>query len=113
MTDVPLPDDLGLRIRAARQQAGLTQSQLAERVGGVYKGTVSKWESGAQSPSRHLAAIEAALGIQLSDHERPALRLSDLAQLSNAELTNHLARIVAEVARRLPDDPEPDPTVPV
>lgn len=35
--------------------------------------------------------------------------MTDVARLSNAELANQLVRLATEVARRLPDDREPDP----
>jgi transcriptional regulator with XRE-family HTH domain len=42
---------LGDRIRVAREELGITQSELARRVN-VRPQTVSQWESGAKSPSR-------------------------------------------------------------
>lgn len=39
--------DIGRRIRAARTIAGLTQTDLANKVG-VHMQTVSKWERGVQ-----------------------------------------------------------------
>lgn len=103
----PSLNELGHTISAARQQNGMTQTELAKLVA-VNKSTVSKWESGVQNPGRHMAALEAALGIQLTaGSARPIVQLHDLAQLSNAELVNHLARVTAEVARRLPADDLP------
>jgi DNA-binding XRE family transcriptional regulator len=43
---------LGIHIRAARQQAGLTQGELAELVG-VQPSCVSQWERGVFEPSLH------------------------------------------------------------
>ena len=39
-------------LRAVRQAAGLSQTQLAERVG-VSQGAVSRWEHGARLPNVH------------------------------------------------------------
>ena len=41
---------IGNRIMALREEDGLTQAQLAERVG-VSQATVSQWESGTRTPS--------------------------------------------------------------
>jgi len=41
---------LGLRIRSGRDRLGLTQSELAERVG-VSRLTIVRWETGAMPPS--------------------------------------------------------------
>ena len=40
---------IGLRLKAARNVKGLTQQQVADRLG-VIKGTVSAWETGRWSP---------------------------------------------------------------
>ena len=40
---------IGLRLKAARNSKGLTQQQVADRLG-VIKGTVSAWETGRGSP---------------------------------------------------------------
>ena len=42
--------DLGARIRAARQAAGLSQEKLAERLG-LTRQAVIKWETGQSAPS--------------------------------------------------------------
>jgi transcriptional regulator with XRE-family HTH domain len=50
------------RIRAARQDADLTQAELAERVG-VPQSSVSRWESGEVDPTTgKLAQIAHATG---------------------------------------------------
>lgn len=43
-------DELGARIRVARERQQLTQAELAERVGG-HTNTISKWERGLSVPS--------------------------------------------------------------
>ena len=45
-----MTNDLPRKIRVARDQAGLTQVALAERLG-VEQSAVSRWESGASAPS--------------------------------------------------------------
>lgn len=54
--------NMGERIRKARRAAGLTQDELAERVG-VRAGTILRWENGHQEPrGRRLQAIADATG---------------------------------------------------
>jgi transcriptional regulator with XRE-family HTH domain len=49
------------RLRSARQQLGLTQAGLAEKLG-VDRGTVGAWERGVRPPAEEtLAAVEAFL----------------------------------------------------
>ena len=59
-------DHLGTRIRAAREAAGLTRSQLAERIG-VSARSIAGWENEGVFPRSKAGALEAALGIQLRD----------------------------------------------
>lgn len=65
----------GLRLRAAREAADLTQEQVAERLG-VTQSAVQKWESGAAWP-------------------RGPHRLSDLADLYDVDLNTLLGKPAA------------------
>lgn len=47
--DDPVRLGVGLRLRAARENKGLTQTQVADRFG-VTKATVSAWETGRGDP---------------------------------------------------------------
>lgn len=47
--------NLGENIKKARKAAGVTQKQLAERMG-VYQKDVSRWENGEHAPSIELLA---------------------------------------------------------
>ena len=49
--------DIGARIAAARREAGLTQRELADRLG-VTTRSVQNYESGAVIPYKHLRRIE-------------------------------------------------------
>lgn len=50
-------------LKETRQQAGLTQAQLADRIG-VAKSTYCNWEQGAREPNvLKLKAIAKALGV--------------------------------------------------
>lgn len=56
---------LGSRIRQARRQAGLSQSQLAAKIG-AHVTSVSDWERGVNEPSvRHMTSIAEATGRSL------------------------------------------------
>lgn len=63
---------LGHRIRRWRELAGLTQDQLAERVG-VVQSAVANWESATNTPGfQNLLAVVAALDEELP---RPGMDL--------------------------------------
>lgn len=53
---------IGQRIRAARKEAGMTQGELAAKVG-IKQPTLSELESGDSAGSTYLPAIAAALGL--------------------------------------------------
>ena len=56
----------GEKIRAARKKAGLTQTELAERLGVGYS-AVGQWELGLRNPKfETLKKISAALGCSIS-----------------------------------------------
>lgn len=56
---------LGSRIRQARRAAGLSQSQLAEKIG-AHVTSISDWERGANAPTmRHLTSVAEATGQSL------------------------------------------------
>lgn len=58
--------DIGTRIRKRRQELGLTQQQLADRLA-VAESSVVAWETGKHYPKRKLGALEAVLGVNLTD----------------------------------------------
>lgn len=85
--------NLGDRIRSAREAAGLSQGQLAEKVN-VATRTIWNWERGGASPRSKLGALERALGVQLRgqlDDSRDAPRLPDATD----------AQLVVEFSGRL------------
>ncbi len=86
-------DHLGTRIRAAREAAGLTRSQLAERIG-VSARSIAGWENEGVFPRSKAGALEAALGIQLRD----ATARLEVDHLTDAELVAETARRLARVA---------------
>jgi transcriptional regulator with XRE-family HTH domain len=57
---------LAARIRQARKNAGLSQSQLAGKIG-AHVTSVSDWERGRNAPSaRHLLSIAEATGTEIN-----------------------------------------------
>lgn len=77
----------GQQISDARQRAGLTQQDLATKVG-VSLRTVGNWERGATVPRSRMHALRAALSDHLGEPSDIGLRAA-----SDAEL-------LAEIARR-------------
>lgn len=95
----------GALIREARLRAGLTQSELARRMG-TTQSAVARWESGTTSPRfdtvvRAVRSCGLELGVSLSaqdpDHDR--LIDDELARTPRERLDDLLARLEAE--RRL------------
>src|SRR5487761_1185739 len=84
-TDTPI----GTRIRKRRQILGLTQDQLAGRVG-VDRTAVSNWERGRHFPQRFLGRVEDVLGVSLDEDEPRVLP----------------AQVRREIAAFLPGDEE-------
>lgn len=57
--------DVGTRIRLRRQELGMTQAELAARIG-VHPATIRAWELNKNYPTRHQGALEAILRIRLN-----------------------------------------------
>lgn len=71
--------DIGTRIRKRRQEMHLSQKQLADRVG-VNESAVVSWETGRHYPSRKLGALEAVLGVSVTNgQDAPDFRTPDEA----------------------------------
>ena len=89
----------GAEMRAARERAGLTQGEVAKRVG-VSLRSVGNWERGESVPRSKEALIRAVLGehLQSTEPEQGAT----LRTASDAEL-------LAEIARRFTRRAEPQP----
>jgi transcriptional regulator with XRE-family HTH domain len=90
----------GEQIRAARERAALTQSQLGERIG-VSLRTVGNWERGESIPRNKEAVLRAALADHLPDEDG---RFPPLNTASDAELLAEVARRFAR-APKYPEDP--------
>jgi len=92
--------DLGDRIRQARQEAGLTQDQLADLVG-VGMRQIQYYESGESDPYRKLIQISEATGKTVEW----LLRGDAVTPPELDERLERLEGMLAEVLRRL-DAPE-------
>lgn len=99
-----LPPDLAQRIADARHVAGLTQRELAAKVGTDIR-TVQGWESGKRVP-RDIGQAERVLGVDLRTPRgsvAPRLDEASDAQIT-AELAGRLAdrdRLVRDLRRQL------------
>ena len=77
-------------MRAARLDAGLTQQQLAERVG-TTQSAIARWESGADTPRLDsLAGLLRACGFEAD------LTLRRHDDVDRAQIREHLALSVGE-----------------
>jgi transcriptional regulator with XRE-family HTH domain len=107
------PHDIGLRVREARRESGLTQDQLANQVG-VSRSAVAQWETGRTGQvTGNLSRIAAVLDVNVeylmygNDKRAPALALQgdELAMLRlyrecDPEDRQMLLRTARRLARR-------------
>lgn len=82
----------------------MTQADLAARLG-VAKSTVANWESGKHFPARYLGAVEAELGVSLTDEPEPDPRVAQIKALGmdpadEAEFLEALAIVTERQAGR-------------
>lgn len=76
----------GELIRAARAEAGLTQRQLAQRVG-TTQSAIARWESGSETPRLdRLDSVLRACGIELD------LRFRRHSDVDRAQVIGHLSQ---------------------
>lgn len=82
----------------------MRQEDLARKLG-VARVTVSNWESGKHPPKRKLGAIEAVLGISLSDEPEPDLLPPGLRDLIRDTLPPHrAAKVEADIEAAIADE---------
>lgn len=92
--------NLGEQIRQARENAGLTQSELGDAVGRG-RSTVYNWERQIADPSPPmLARVRRILDVDENFNPLPTAEPT-LSALTDTELVSRLHLIAAEVARRL------------
>lgn len=97
-----MSDSFGAMLSSARKASGLTQEEVAERVG-VAQSTYSKWENGAsEMQAVYIRPLAMALGLSVDDlvphpvDQAPAVEPSDRIGL---QLVRRVAAAVEE--RRL------------
>lgn len=96
---VSRPQDLATRIRNAREDLGLTQDELARRMG-VHRRTVQGWES-RHVPRTAIPALERFFGIDLSSP--PQSSTPRLDEATDAQVLSDVARRLAEREREVRD----------
>ena len=107
--------NIGDNIRRARQQQGLTQATLAEKLG-VSDRAVSRWETNAASPDVALLArlaltletsTDALLGVDPQRTQAEILQTTqECTRLLNAGATAAALALMREKARKYPNQPE-------
>ena len=85
--------EIGRRIAQARRQAGLTQEQLASRLG-VTKRSLQGYEAGTVAPYRHLRALAGVLG-----RERAWFLGPESPRLPSRAARDELAEVVRAAVR--------------
>lgn len=104
---------IGARIRQARKSAGLSQADLAERIG-VSQPAIATWESGVHDPRRVvMAKLADALSIShqwlAAGGRSPAEADSQAAAAYLRRSVRHVPVISFESASKFASDPNADP----
>lgn len=96
------------RLRRARRRAGMSQAQLASRIG-VHRSAVAQWESthGTVPSVRHLLEVAGVTGAGMEwlalGRGSPAWEQAEPAETADAAVPlDELESRVLELARRLP-----------
>ena len=89
---------LGPRIRLLRDQAGLTQTELGARSGGIRAGEISRFENGERLPSvETLAKLARGLELPLRD----LATLDDLPEPGAPDIEELASKLVGQQTRTL------------
>ena len=97
---------IGLRIRTLREQAGLTQEELAEKMD-VSRQAVSKWEANLSRPSSdNLIRLSHLLGVEL--WELIGNQKEECPPVRREELTREAQPLPTEDAQQKARIPDPD-----
>ncbi|HEX8751911.1 MAG TPA: helix-turn-helix transcriptional regulator [Solirubrobacterales bacterium] len=91
--------DFAVRLRAARERAGVTQEELARRLGMSTKG-YRAYEAGRRPGEERLADIALALGVGVAD-----LFIDNSLTALRREVSRLAARVRALEQHRTNDDP--------
>ncbi len=95
--NLTLSEAIGARLREQRNQSGLTQDQLAEKLG-VSKRTQGNYESGASdAPASYLSTVAAELGFDV------VYILSGVRKTLPAETLNEVEDTIVKQYRKITD----------
>lgn len=93
--------DYGMRIKLARMKAGLTQEQLAEKVG-YTKQTISNWENGKSRPSlEDWIMVKEILGIEESPSAERKKNMDTIKPLRKIDSVEEMDETIEEIIKRL------------
>lgn len=90
---------IGLRIQQARNEAGMTQEQLADLASGFSKRSLQDYEAGVTIPYKHMQEIATITGkpVEWMLHGDPEPRREEVAV--SASVLDRLQRLEESVAR--------------
>ena len=99
---------IGQRIKEARENAGMTQAELAKKLGIPYQ-SIGQWERDVRNPKKEtLQRIADALGVNILELRDPTIQESIIMTLKPAlnptEKPSHLETVIAEVLREATSD---------
>ncbi len=90
--------ELGRRIRQAREDAGLTQSELADRIGLSHPQSISRYERGeTEVPQKRLRRIADETGKQLNHFLADEVDSAPAVSAEDVELLAMVKEIRAEI----------------
>ncbi|MBQ7955658.1 MAG: helix-turn-helix transcriptional regulator [Lachnospiraceae bacterium] len=103
MKDKNMEGKVGGNIRKYREKSGLTQSQLAKKIGVEGSSRISNWEQGANNPPADMIAdicealnVSASelLGIRLADDELTAEEKSVIKEYRTRTSMQHAVKVL-------------------
>lgn len=98
------PDEIGRRLKTARERKGWTQLQFAMEAN-VSPSSVQRWESGRLPPVRELMRLADVLGVEAEEFVEPAVPKGDAETLQAIqEELSALHADVRKLLRRARDD---------
>jgi transcriptional regulator with XRE-family HTH domain len=100
---VEMAERVGARMRERREELGLTQAKVAEKIDGVTPDQISRWERGKHMP-RDLKPVADALEVTESYFYAPAPDKTETPDLLGKDSESQLDRVerqIAELHRKL------------
>ena len=100
------PDDLGVRIRRARERLNMSQQQVADAVSRSVR-AVGSWERGEAVPKNAIGALEQVLHTDLTSDKEPdpnVLEIRELGERTKLTQAEQDQWIALYEARKSPRD---------